>query len=92
MRTTTKLSKDAFGKDVEQKLYRNMIGSLLYLTTSCLDISFSVGACARYQSNPKESHLTTIKRIIWYINGTPDYGLWYLYDSSLMIVGYSNVD
>ena len=51
--TTTKLNKDASGKDVEQNLYRSIIGSLLYLTTSRLDISFSVGACARYQANPK---------------------------------------
>ncbi|KAL6349742.1 hypothetical protein AAG906_001629 [Vitis piasezkii] len=47
MSTTTKLSKEASGKDVAQKLYRSKIGSLLYLTTSRLDISFSVGACAR---------------------------------------------
>ncbi|KAL6338648.1 hypothetical protein AAG906_021465 [Vitis piasezkii] len=92
MSTTTELSKDAFGKYVEQKLYRSIIGGLLYLTVSRLDISFSVGACTRYQANPKESHLTIVKRIIRYINGTFDYGLLYPYDSSLMVVGYSDVD
>ena len=69
-----------------------MIGSLLYLIASHPHISFSVGAYARYQANPKESHLISVKRIICYINGTLDYGLWYLYDSSFMIAGYSNVD
>ena len=56
------------------------------------DISFSVEACARYQANPKESHLMFVKRIIHYINGTLDYGLWYPYDSSIVIIGYSDVD
>ena len=41
---------------VEEKLYRGMIGSLLYLTTSRPDIVFSVGLCARFQSKPNESH------------------------------------
>ena len=74
--TTTKLSNDASRKDVEQKLYRSMIGRLLYLTVSHPDISFSVGAYARYQANPKESHLTTVRRIIRCINETSDYDLW----------------
>ena len=56
MSTTTKLSNDTFRKEVEQKLYRSMIGSLLYLTTSHSNISFRVGACARQQANLKESH------------------------------------
>ena len=77
-------------KDVEEKLYRSMIETLLYLTLSHFDISFSVEACARYQANPKKSHLTTIKRIIRYINGTLDYSLWYPYDSSFVIAGYFN--
>jgi hypothetical protein len=47
-----------------------MIGSLLYLTASRPDISFSVGVCARIQANPKESHLTTVKRIIKYVKDT----------------------
>lgn len=61
MSTTTKLSKDTDGVSVDQTLYRSMIGSLLYLTASRPDIAFSVGVCARYQANPKESHLTAIK-------------------------------
>ena len=66
MSTTTKISKNASRKDVEQKLYRSMVRSLLYLIVSCPDISFSVGAYARYQTNLKESYLTTIERIIHY--------------------------
>ena len=92
MSTTIKLSKDVFRKDVEQKFYRSMIGSLLYLTMSRLDISFTVEACAKYQANPKESHLTTVKRIICYLNETLDYSLWYPYGYSFVIVGYFDVD
>ncbi|CAL2233202.1 unnamed protein product [Prunus armeniaca] len=51
-----------------------MIGSLLYLTASRPDISFSVGVCARFQANPKESHLNAVKRIIKYVSGTPTLG------------------
>ena len=60
---STNLSKDTSSIDVEKKLYRRMIGSLLLLIASHLDISFSVGACAHLQSYLKESHLAIIKRI-----------------------------
>ena len=52
-----------------------MIGSLLYLTASRLDISYSVGVCARYQDNPKESHMTDLKRIIKYVKTTTEFGV-----------------
>ena len=52
----------------------------------------SVGVCARYQANPKESHLTAVKRIIRYINGTSDYGLCYSKDSNAYLAGYSDAD
>ncbi|XP_070046337.1 uncharacterized protein [Nicotiana tomentosiformis] len=55
-----------------KKLYRGMIGSLLYLTASRPDIVFNVGLCARFQANPKESHLTAVKRILRYLKGTTD--------------------
>jgi hypothetical protein len=92
MSTTLKLSKDASGKSVEQTLYRGMIGSLLYLTASRPDISFSVGVCARYQSDPKESHLSSVKRIIRYVNGTSNYGIWYSFDTNASLVGFSDAD
>ena len=52
-----KLDMDEKGKLVDQTKYRGMIGSLLYLTTSRLDIMCSVCLCARFQACPKESHL-----------------------------------
>ena len=73
-------------------LYRSMIRSLLYLTAHRSNILFNVGACARNQENPKELDLILVKRIIRYINGTLGYILWYPYDSSFMIVRYSNAD
>ena len=76
MSSSTKLNVDSSGVEVSPTLYRSIIGSLLYLTASRPDIAFSVGVCARYQANPKESHLTTVKQIIRYVNGTSNYGLW----------------
>ena len=64
MATTTKLDKNEQGINVDIKLYKSMIGSLLYLTASRPDIMFSVCLCVRFQSCPKESHLIAVKRII----------------------------
>ena len=61
MRPNVKLTIDLLGKSVDPSLYRSMIGSLLYLTASRPDISYSVGMCARYQANPKESQLRHTK-------------------------------
>ena len=77
MSTSTKLDKDERGKCVDSKLYRFMIGSLLYLTTSRPDIMFSVCLCVKYQSCPKESHFLTVKRIFRYLMDIPSLGLWY---------------
>ena len=64
MSSSTKLNVDSSRMEVRPTLYRSIIGSLFYLTASRPDIAFSVGACARYQAAPKESHLTVVKRII----------------------------
>ncbi|XP_060960859.1 uncharacterized mitochondrial protein AtMg00810-like [Cannabis sativa] len=90
--TTTKLSRDESGESVDPTLYRGMIGSLLYLTASRPDICFSVGLCARYQANPKQSHLSAVKRIFKYLSGTSEFGLWYSRDTNMSIVGYSDSD
>ena len=77
MATSTYLDLDEKGKSVDKSRYRGMVGSLLYLTTIWANIMLSVCLCARYQSNPKESHLTIVKRIIKYLKDTTNVGLWY---------------
>ena len=88
----TKLDLEGTGSAVEQKLYRGMIGSLLYLTASRPDIVFSVGLCARFQTNPKESHIQAVKRILRYLKGTSDLGFWYPKGSNFDLVGYADAD
>ena len=77
MTTGCKLCADDGTADVDQKLYRSMVGSLLYLIASRLDILLTVGLVARYHVAPKQSHLLAIKRIFRYLQGTAHYGLWY---------------
>ncbi|KAJ0817154.1 putative RNA-directed DNA polymerase [Helianthus annuus] len=79
-------------EDVDPTHYRAMIGSLMYLTASRPDIMFAVCLCARYQANPKESHMKAVKRILRYLKGKPKLGLWYPTDSDLRFVAYTDSD
>ena len=88
----TKLDKDENGKKVDEKLYRGMIGSLLYLTASRPNIMFSVCLCARFQSNPRETHIKAVKKIIRYLKGTINLGLWYVKGTIFDLYGYFNTD
>ncbi|GKA66736.1 uncharacterized mitochondrial protein-like protein [Tanacetum coccineum] len=92
METQKLLLKDEDGEEVDVHLYRSMIGSLMYLTSSRPDIMFAVCACARYQVNPKISHLHAIKRIFRYLKGQPKLGLWYPKDSPFDLVAYTDSD
>ncbi|XP_070009914.1 secreted RxLR effector protein 161-like [Nicotiana sylvestris] len=83
---------DETGPPVNQTMYRGITGSLLYLTASRPDIVFSVGLCARFQSNPKESHLKTAKRILRYLKATQDLVLYYPSDDSFNLIGYANAN
>ncbi|GJU43992.1 putative ribonuclease H-like domain-containing protein [Tanacetum coccineum] len=92
METQKALLKDADGEDVDKHLYRSMIGSLMYLTSLRPDIMFAVCACARFQVNPKVSHLHAVKRIFRYLKGQPKLGLWYPKDSPFDLVAYTDSD
>jgi hypothetical protein len=70
MQTNCKLSKDDDSKSTDQRQYRSMIGNLLYVTTSRLDVMQVVGQVARFQAAPKESHVLAVKRIFRYLKGT----------------------
>ena len=69
-----------------------MIGNLLYLTASRPDIAMSVGLVAKYQSDPNKSHLTAVKQIIRFVNGTISHGIWYSFDTNSNLVGFSDAD
>ncbi|KAL9859088.1 putative RNA-directed DNA polymerase [Arabidopsis thaliana] len=92
MDVTDKLSKDEEGEDVDERVYRGMIESLLYLTTSRPYICLAVGVCARYKAKTKASHMLAIKRIIKYVNGTVNLGLYYTKDTTRSLMGYCDGD
>ncbi|GJV83480.1 putative ribonuclease H-like domain-containing protein [Tanacetum coccineum] len=84
--------KDEDGEEVDVHMYRSMIGSFMYLTSSRPDIMFAVCACARYQVNPKVSHLYAVKRILRYLKSQPKLGLWSPKDSPFDLVAYTDSD
>ncbi|GJU44257.1 hypothetical protein Tco_1201523 [Tanacetum coccineum] len=92
METQKALLKVEDGEEVDVHLYRSMISSLMYLTSSRPDIMFGVCACARYQVNLKVSHLHAVKIIFRYLKGQPKLGLWYLKDSPFDLVAYTDSD
>nr|GEY19267.1 hypothetical protein [Tanacetum cinerariifolium] len=92
METYKPLSKDATGIDVDVHLYRFMIGSLMYLTSSRPDIMFVVCTCSRFQVQPKVYHMHAVKRLFRYLKGQPILGLWYPKDSHLELIAYSDND
>jgi hypothetical protein len=92
MSTTTTLDADEEGEHVDQKEYRSMIGSLLYLMATRPDIQFSVCLCTRFQASQRTSHRQAVKRIFRYLRHTPDFGLWYSTSSSLALHGFSDAD
>nr|GEZ16471.1 hypothetical protein [Tanacetum cinerariifolium] len=92
METHKTLLKNEKRQDVDEHLYRSMIRSLMYLTSSRPDIMFIVCACSRFQVNPKISHLHAMKRIFRYLKGESKLGLWYLNYSPFDLVAYTDSD
>jgi hypothetical protein len=88
MSTTTALDVDDEGEHVDQKEYQSMIGSLLYLTATRLDIKFSVCLYTRFEASPRTSHRQAVKRIFKYLRHTPDFGLGCSASSSLALHGF----
>ncbi|KAJ9680162.1 hypothetical protein PVL29_019450 [Vitis rotundifolia] len=90
--SSIKLDMDEKGKSIDSTMYKGMIGSLLYLTASRPDIMYSICLCARFQSCPKESYLSAVKRILRYLKGTMNIGLWYPKGDNFELIGFSDAD
>ncbi|GJY85852.1 retrovirus-related pol polyprotein from transposon TNT 1-94 [Tanacetum coccineum] len=88
----SKLDEDTQRKAIDPTHYREMVGTLMYLTASRPDLTFAVCMCARYQAKPTEKHLHAIKRIFKYLRGTINRGLWYPKDSFIALTAYVDAD
>ncbi|GJW53667.1 copia protein [Tanacetum coccineum] len=80
------------GTPVDATLYRGVIGSLVYLTSSRPDLIYAVCLCAWYQAKPTEKHLHAVKRIFRYLKGTINMGLWYMKDTDMSLTTYLDAD
>ncbi|KAL7602350.1 hypothetical protein Lser_V15G23424 [Lactuca serriola] len=87
-----KISADPSGESVDHKTYRGIIGSLMYLTASRPDIAFATGVCARYQTDPKMSHMTAPKQILRYLKGSKTLGLWYPAGNDFSLQAFTDAD
>ncbi|KAI3763351.1 hypothetical protein L1987_53805 [Smallanthus sonchifolius] len=92
MQVHHQLTPDKDGQDTDQHQYRAMIGSLMYVTASRLDIMFAVCLCARFQVAPKVTHLQVVKRIFRYLKGAPRLGLWYSKNEKFNLYAYTDID
>ncbi|GJW61639.1 hypothetical protein Tco_0110974 [Tanacetum coccineum] len=88
----SKLDEDPQRKAVEPTHYHGMVGTLMNLTASRPNLTFVVCMCARYQTKPTEKHLHAIKRILKYLRGTINRGLWYPKDSFVALTAYADAD
>src|SRR5688572_15586678 len=83
---------DPWRQSMDQNVYRPMCGSFQYLSASRPDIMLSVCMCARFEADPRDPHLTTVKRILRYLAYTPKFGLWYPRGCTFDLIGYSDAD
>jgi hypothetical protein len=87
-----KLSKHDEGERVDPSLFKSLVGSLRYLTCTRPDILYAVGVVSRYMEHPTTTHLKAAKRILRYIKGTTNLGLYYSVSDDYKLVGYSDSD
>ena len=92
MHDSNPLRKNESDKPVDQTIYRGMIGSLLYLTSSRLHIMHNVCLCARFHSYPQESHLKVVKRILRYLVGATNQCLFYKKNKDFRLEGYCDTN
>jgi hypothetical protein len=92
MGTIDHIDLDMAGTSVDQKVYRSMIGFLLYLCASRSDIMLSICMCTRFQVAPKDYYLRAIKRIMRYLVLTSNLDIWYAKSSCFELIGYLDVD
>ncbi|KAF2319994.1 hypothetical protein GH714_021778 [Hevea brasiliensis] len=87
-----KLVKEPDGRKVDNTLYKQIVRSLMYLTTTRPDIMHVVSLISRYMEHPKEIHLLATKRILRYLQGTINFGIFYKKGEKSELFGFSDSD
>ncbi|GJZ76939.1 retrovirus-related pol polyprotein from transposon TNT 1-94, partial [Tanacetum coccineum] len=89
---TKHLDADLSGTLVDQTKYHSMVGALMYLTASRLDIVHATCYYARYQAKPTKKHLTVVKRIFRYLKDSINMGRWYPKDTGFELTAFLDSD
>ena len=92
MCTRLKFTKDDDSKEVDQTLYRSMIGKLQYVVHTRPYITLAVGIVARFLAKLRENHMMAIKRILRYLKDIEDYSLWYKLGGNLDLKVFTDAD
>eukprot|EP00253_Pinus_taeda_P017290 PITA_17290 len=87
-----KLSREDSSKDFDPSLYKSIVGSLMYLTTTRPDIMYAGSLISRFMERPKEAHWQAVKRILRYVKGTKRFGILYNVSDHSDLVGYTDSD
>lgn len=87
-----KLVKDENGVKVDKIYFKQIVGSLMYLTATRPDVMFVVGLISRYMENPTELHLQVAKRVLRYLKGTLDFGIFYKKGGNNELIAYTDSD
>ncbi|KAF2287075.1 hypothetical protein GH714_038035 [Hevea brasiliensis] len=87
-----KLSKEDAIEKADASMYRSLVGSLLYLTTLRTDLMYSTNLLSRFMHSPSQVHLATAKRVLRYLKGTIDYGIWFLKGRPVKLESYVDSD
>ena len=89
----TIIPSDAGEKLSDKEVYQSAIWSLQYLSTRTRsDVAYAVGIVARFCLQPTKEHWTAVRHILWYLNGTRNYGLLYSSGETSYLTGYSDAD
>ncbi|XP_027927618.1 uncharacterized protein LOC114184509 [Vigna unguiculata] len=87
-----KLQKDDGAQETDASRYRSLIGSLLYLTATRPDIMYATSLLSRFMQKPSQIHYGVGKRILRYLQGTKEFGIWYKTMTNSRIIGYTDSD
>jgi len=92
MNVNEKLYREDGAKIADATYFRRLVGGLNCLSHTRLDISFSVGVVSRFMHNPSKLHLVAAKRILRYVAGTTNHGIWYSKEPSFMLTSFTDSD